>query len=281
MNKIHFAIAISLITGFAVAAVAFRVMEFDSTNTNNNSSFLFSSRASTEQRIKVLEDALTKESNARQLLEEHLLVLYAELDTLRDQPEPPFSQEKFSENEKVSEENNKLSNEKPSRRIRVTDTSELRSTALMESGFTPDRAEWITQREDEIRIDVMQLRFDARRSGDMQALFSTSNRVESMLRNEIGDIEYEQYLQAYGSPTTIRIGTVMESSPGQLAGLRPDDEIVSYDGKRVFSFSDLTSQQMQGEAGESVVMDILRDDVPMQIVLPRGPIGIQRGRYGR
>jgi len=102
------------------------------------------------------------------------------------------------------------------------------------------------------------------------------------LRQELGDYEYERYLVANNRPTSVGVGTVLESSPGQVAGLQPGDQIVSYDGQRVFSTVDLNQQTMQGVPGESVVVDFLRDGVPMQVVVPRGPIGIStRGGRGR
>ena len=164
-------------------------------------------------------------------------------------------------------------------RSRTTDSGAGRTKALVEAGFSPDRAAWIVQREDELRLAAMQARFEAQRAGDMQAMFAANNRSGSALRDEIGDLEYEQYLNAYGRPTTVSVGTVIESSPGQLAGLQTGDAIVRYAGERVFNYSDINNLQLQGEPGESVVMDIVRDGTPMQIVLPRGPIGIQAGRF--
>jgi hypothetical protein len=39
---------------------------------------------------------------------------------------------------------------------------------------------------------------------------------------------------------------------------------------------------MQGDPGVSVAVDIMRDGVPMQVVLPRGPVGVSAGRrYSR
>jgi S1-C subfamily serine protease len=61
--------------------------------------------------------------------------------------------------------------------------------------------------------------------------------------------------------------------------LQPGDEIVRYDGTRVFNISDLNRQTMLGEPGESVVVDITRDGMPMQVVMPRGPIGVSTGRF--
>ena len=45
--------------------------------------------------------------------------------------------------------------------------------------------------------------------------------------------------------------------------------------------TDLTRQTMDGAAGENIVVDIMRDGNPMQIVMPRGPVGITGGRRRR
>ena len=96
----------------------------------------------------------------------------------------------------------------------------------------------------------------------------------------MGDADYERYLEASDRPTRVSVSSVIESSPAQSAGLWPGDEILRYDGERVFSMTDLTRQTMEGEAGESVVIDVMRDGTLMQVVLPRGPVGITGGRRG-
>jgi hypothetical protein len=42
--------------------------------------------------------------------------------------------------------------------------------------------------------------------------------------------------------------------------------------------TDLTRQTMEGAPGQQVVVDIVRDGQPMQVVIPRGPLGISGGR---
>ena len=64
---------------------------------------------------------------------------------------------------------------------------------------------------------------------------------------------------------------------GRPAGLQPGDEIVSYDGKRVFDMRELNAFTLEGRAGESVVVDVRRDGRTVQLVMPRGPIGITGG----
>jgi len=80
----------------------------------------------------------------------------------------------------------------------------------------------------------------------------------------------------------VAVGTVLESSPGQRAGLQAGDQIVGYGGQRVFSYGELSEQTMTAEPGRSVVVDIVRDGVPMQVVVDAGPIGISnRSTRGR
>jgi len=86
------------------------------------------------------------------------------------------------------------------------------------------------------------------------------------------------YLQANNRPTSVGINSVMPLSPAQAAGLQAGDRIVRYDGQRVFNVFDVNAQTRQGTSGQSVLVDIERDGSPMQIVLPRGPLGIRASR---
>jgi len=149
---------------------------------------------------------------------------------------------------------------------------------MIAAGMSPDRVDWVLQRESELRFESLQARYDARNSEQPQNRFDPSFNPEAMLRAEIGDAEYENYLAANGRSTSVGISSVMASSPGARAGLQTGDEIVSYDGRRVFSASELIQQTMAGGEG-NVVVDVMRDGAPMQIVVPRGPIGVEIGRF--
>jgi S1-C subfamily serine protease len=95
-----------------------------------------------------------------------------------------------------------------------------------------------------------------------------------MLREELGDWEYEKYLQALGRPTTVGIPHVLANSPAARAGLTSGDQIVAYDGTRVFNVFEVTEATRQGTVGEPVILDIVRDGQPMQFIVPRGPLGV-------
>jgi hypothetical protein len=274
MKKSYTAIAISLAASVAAAAIVLNASESVSESPHAPSAIAapyFDDSAATEERIRALEAAVSEEREARQLLEDELLVLFGEIERL---------EEGWAERDQDREARGRNESEVVARvqQFRGERVSVDRREAMIESGLSPDRADWILQRESEIRFESMQARFDARNSDEPQNPFDPSFNPEAMLRAEIGDSEYEMYLQANGRPTSVGVSNIMESSPGQLAGLQSGDEIVGYDGQRIFSTSDLMQQTMAGGEG-NVVVDLIRDGAPMQIVLPRGPIGVEIGRF--
>lgn len=228
----------------------------------------FDQSLSTEARIRALEQAVSDERYARQLLQEELFILTGELETLMAQrSDVALDRSAVFERVETAPPN-------PRRRR----GAEGRAERLVEAGLEPGQAEWIVQRESQLQMEALQARYEAERTGDAMNYFQSRTAASDALRNELGDAEYERYLAASGRPTSVAVSSVLESSPAQRAGLMPGDEITSYDGKRIFSMSDLTRQTLEGQPGEQVVVDVRRDGVSMQVVVPRGPIGIAGGR---
>lgn len=270
MNKTALTIGISLLAGFAAAAVVFTANRGAPESVPEaarrvDPGVYFDQSAATEERILALEEAVAQERNARLLLEEELQAVYTELEELGDRRD---GRDETGTAETRTAREQFLS----MRQQRSGGDSELRIARLVEAGFPADRAEWITRRESELQMEQMQAIFEARQSGERPDPLALD--PDRALRHEIGDVEYEQYLEAYGRSTSVGVGSVLESSPGQRAGLQPGDEIVAYGGERVFSYDDLSQQTMTAEAGQSVLVDIVRDGVSMQIVIEAGPIGI-------
>jgi C-terminal processing protease CtpA/Prc len=273
MNIRIVAIAIGLMGAFAAFAIVLSTRQ-PSTPVATPADY-FDQSAAVEDRIRALEAAVAQERNARLLLEEELQVLYDEierLDTVR-----------MADEEQVAETvQRRDSFRERAERFRGEGSATSRTERLVAAGFSPDRAAWIANREAELQMEQMQLIFEARQAGERLDRSNISLDPDRALRAEIGDTEYEQYLEANGRATAVTVGSVLESSPGQRAGLQSGDEIVAYGGQRVFSYGDLSDQTMATEAGRSVVVDIVRDGVPMQVVIESGPIGISnRGFPGR
>jgi membrane-associated protease RseP (regulator of RpoE activity) len=273
MSKSVLVIAAVLLAGLVGAASMFMGRQPDPTIGAEVDQY-FDQSAAVEERVRALEAAVAQERNARQLLEEEMQILYAQIESLGEQREEQGEQQPT---DAIAMRG--FSDEM--RQQRDAQLSQGRSTRLVDAGFSSDRAEWILKRESELQMEAMQARFDARRSGEPADPFDPAMNPAAALRAEIGDLEYEQYLRADNRPTAVAVGTVFESSPGQAAGLQRGDNITAYGGVRVFDAADLNREIMAGQAGESVVVEITREGMPMQVVLPRGPIGVSTGRFPR
>ncbi|MDX1518126.1 MAG: PDZ domain-containing protein [Woeseiaceae bacterium] len=273
MKKTLVVILISAVGGFAIAAFVLDEPPAPSGAEPGPAITAFDSSGDVEARLEALEMAVSAEREARQLLEDELLAMYELLD----------SEESAAPDDEVAGVGRFEARPDDPRRASFSDRRgdpSRRMSSLTEAGFSEARAEWILQRESALRMEAMQARYEAMRSGEPPDPADRSMRPEQLLRDELGDAEYAMYLEANNRPTAVNIRSVLNASPAQSAGLQPGDEITHYDGERVFSVFDLTQQTMQGEPGQNVVVDIVRDGVPMQVVLPRGPVGIstRRGR---
>ena len=127
-------------------------------------------------------------------------------------------------------------------------------------------------------MEAMQARFEARQSGETVNFFEAQMGADQTLRAELGDAEYEQYLEASNRSTSVGINSVLEFSPAEEAGLQRGDRILRYNGERVFNLRDLNRLQMADNVGPNVVIDVVRDGSPLQVTVPRGPLGVMAGR---
>lgn len=225
-------------------------------------------------RLAAVEQALAQEVEQRAVLETRVEELAAQLEALgerpvfagRPGPGGPPDPAQIAEARERFRRDAPVSSEEAARRF---------SERLVAAGFAPDRADWIIRRTEELRMEALQAQYDAQRGG--RAVDPAA--ADRTLRNELGDADYERYLQAYGRVTTIPVREVLASSPAERSGLKPGDEIVGYAGKRVFDLRELNALTLEGTAGESVVVDVRRDGQNVQLVMPRGPLGVTGGGF--
>lgn len=263
------------------AAVAFATASWVNSTGDNPSAFPSSSDFNAElpaaQRIVALEQAISQERLARQLLQEEVIILTEELEILRVGGELQFD---------VPAPDGAETNDEPTRQerrdfYRRRNSPEGRTERLVDAGFDVGMANWVVQREQELQMESLQARYAAGRNGDPADYYRDQFSTNDVLREELGDADYERYLEANGRSTSVGVSSVIGSSPAQTAGLQAGDEITRYDGARVFSMNDITKATMAGEPGQTVVVDVLRDGIIMQVVMPRGPLGITGGRTRR
>jgi membrane-associated protease RseP (regulator of RpoE activity) len=227
-------------------------------------------------RLAAVEAALDAEILQRAALEERVAELGAQLEALGQLPRmaaaraagggPAMDPESFRAN--------------VGRTVQERDAeSERRAIErLTAAGFPPDRAEWITQREEQLRMATLQAQYDATREGRTLAPGQALD-ASGTLRTELGDADYERYLAATGRPTSVGVRDVLASSPAEASGLAPGDEIVAYDGTRIFDMRELNALTLEGTAGESVVVDVRREGRTVRLVMPRGPMDITGGGF--
>ena len=154
--------------------------------------------------------------------------------------------------------------------------------ALVDAGLDTETAEGIKHHRDELAMTEMYLRDQATREGwldtprfDEEMAAVAEERTS--LRDEIGDDAYDRYLFAMGQRNRVIVNDVMVRSAAEDAGLQSGDLIISYDGARVFTREELVDQTHDGDIGDSVVLRIIRNREPIEIEVPRGPLGLRIG----
>lgn len=154
--------------------------------------------------------------------------------------------------------------------------------ALISAGLDESLAAEIKRRGDEVAMTEMYLRDQATREGwidtprfdeEMEAL--AAERTD--LRDELGDDAYDRYLFAMGQRNRVIVNDVMINSAAEEVGLQQGDLIIRYGEQRVFFPEDLVSQTHTGDIGEPVLVRVIRQQEPVEIEVPRGPLGVRVG----
>ena len=147
--------------------------------------------------------------------------------------------------------------------------------SLEKLGFTPGEVERIRETWEYTVMEGLELETDRLRNGEKGWWAAVRDRdwVEAQAREALGDSGYDAMLYAGGSRNRVILSAVIGASPGAVAGIEAGDELISYDGQRVFHPRTLKQLTTSGEAGEMVEVRIRRGGQPVRIFMPRGPIG--------
>lgn len=234
-----------------------------------------------EQRMAYLEDAVVSERQSRIKLEEQI----AELDQRNQElaeliAAVPTSGQNFPLLGEDGEPVN-LSNIREQfserRNISDEDIASRQIANLVEAGFDEFQAEEIMRMTEEMQMDALNARYEATQNGERFDAGTAQLEATQNFRESLGDADYEKYLVANNQSTSVNIRNVLESSPAQAAGLLSGDEIISYNGERVFSNNDLTRLSSSADISGNVLVEVMRDGLPTSVSIPVGPIGITSG----
>jgi len=251
------AIALSAIVSSACTAAAIKF----STNDPSGAQDLNSVR-DIQSQIEELENNLALESQARQSLQQQVANYQLSVKQGKNILEPDSNEQIVSQQAQtapIQSQQEVIQEFRERRRAErlASQQPDYRRNQLIEAGFAAEEAARIVQIESE---------------EDVRSLADTNP-----IRAELGDQNYERYLEANGLPTSAQIGSVINGSPGANAGLRAGDNITAYAGKRVFNLNDINYLTVRGNIGESVLVEVDRDGNSVQLTIPRGPIGISDG----
>lgn len=262
----------SLLLGVAVASL----VDIESMTKNADSEPLLPAETPAEglaTKLLALEAKLDREISQRQQLQ-------ASLERLLENSESPsLAREALGpmiDDEEAGEEAEERTDFADRGR-----NDESREQRLQQAGFPAGQAAWIVQREKEIRLDTLYERWEQRREALLNNPAGGDPVSQNPMRAELGEQAYERYLEASGRPTSVRVANLIDNSPAASAGLQPGDEIVSYNGQRVYDLGDLNEASVQGELGESVLVEVVRNGSRIQLATERGPLGIISRRRWR
>ena len=130
------------------------------------------------------------------------------------------------------------------------------------------------------RLAMLRLRDRAEREGwinstryaqELRKLLDPTHGI----REQFGDDIYDRYLYASEKPNRVIATAVYPDSAAAAAGIQAGDTVLSYAAKNIYSMQDLQQATLEGEAGESVLVVIRRDDATFSLTVPRGPLGIE------
>jgi len=227
------------------------------------------------QRLASLEDALAGERAARESLAAELATLNARIATAREAPgragadpaREPREEERAREPGGETESAAPLATAAP-----VFDVAALVAGGCMRR----DDADALRARWERYQLDRLQMNDRAMRSGYFMTPRHRNEQaaLEAAFRDELGEEGYDAYLRATGKPNRFALRELFLGGAGTAAGLEAGDELLRYDGVRVFSTADLQLLTSAGRPGELVPIEVIRGGQPLTLRAARGPLGV-------
>lgn len=214
-----------------------------------------------------LRAAITKEIEARELLEYEVSLLRAQLGRL-DSETAGSEQAATSNGESDQADESRAQGPRPG--------GVFNSGLLLAHGIDRDDAASLRAVWEDVQMEKSHLSDQAVREG----WYGTAQYQEELraldadLREELSVEAFDRYLYATGKMNRTRVRDVIARSPGALAGFVIGDTILSYDGERIFNVEELRKLVGSGRRGETVRVEVSRGDSTAVIHVPRGPLGL-------
>lgn len=161
---------------------------------------------------------------------------------------------------------------------RGRDREAVSADELINAGFDPFVVDTIEVIRNEVQLERLDLRDRATREGWVNSdEFRDAMRElsrDGRLRESLGDDEYDRLLIAEGRPNRVEVDGVIENSAADIAGIQQGDIVYRYADERIFTFRDLRRATTAGDRDQPVNLQLLRNNEPLDVVVPRGPLGV-------
>ncbi len=227
--------------------------------------------------LEVLRDALEAERERSRELAAQVEWLRLQLEELAYSEAPQRNGGDAAEPEPQAERETKAEPEKPD------EQQWFDAGLLLSNGVPSHEVERLREIFDASEMEIINLRHQATREGWLRSgRYRRELRdLRIGLREEIGDESFDLLLYATGRKNRVLITDVLGDSPGERAGFRPGDIVLSYDGKRIFKPAELQRATTQGRRGVGVAVEVLRGGEVVRLYPARGPIGVKLKRERR
>lgn len=151
---------------------------------------------------------------------------------------------------------------------------------LLKAGVTQGVAEEVIRRLGQHEFQLLQLQDKAKRESYLDKRRYYKERRQLMkdkpsLRQSIGDDAYDRYLYQTQQNNRVLVSSVMSGSVAEQLGVINGDIILSYADQQVINWQDLRQLTAEGVYGEYVNLKILRDHQLINILVPRGALGVK------
>jgi hypothetical protein len=93
------------------------------------------------------------------------------------------------------------------------------------------------------------------------------------LLDDLGGEDYDALLYATNQKNRVFITGVLEDSPASEAGITAGDQLISYDGDRIFNPLILKVATSKGHLGEWVAVEVRQGGETRRLFVRRGPLG--------
>jgi C-terminal processing protease CtpA/Prc len=151
---------------------------------------------------------------------------------------------------------------------------------MLDAGLSRAEVSQLHTKYEEIEMQKLYLRDRAVREGwrGTPRYMEEFNKLEDQfdaMHAQIGDNAYDAMLFATGQPNRVVVQDVLDNSPAKQAGMQAGDMIMRYGDGRIFNWTELRSATQAGTPEEIITVDLIRNGHPIQVYVPRGPLGIR------